>query len=94
MKHQIIGDWSVRAFVTQGDRTGYHVYPVGERSNWAIKATLWPASDGASFVISMNRRPLDARPSLDAALKHVLGILDAKPPQKETTVLPIRSKVR
>jgi hypothetical protein len=75
MKHRIIGNWSVREFLTEGDRKGYHVYPAGERSHWAIKATLWPASDGKCFVISMNRRAMDARPSLDAALEHVLGIL-------------------
>lgn len=75
-RNQIIGNWSVRAFLTEGDRTGYHVFPAGERSHWAIRATLWPASDGACYVISMNRRPMDARPTLDAALEHVIGILD------------------
>ena len=81
MKNRIIGRWSVREFLTEGNRNGYHVYPVGERSHWAIKATLWPASDGKCFVISMNLRPLDARPSLDAALKHVVGLLDAPLPK-------------
>jgi hypothetical protein len=31
MKHRIIGNWSVREFLTEGDRKGYHVYPAGER---------------------------------------------------------------
>lgn len=79
-KHRIIGDWSVRAFMTEGQRVGYHVFPAGERSHWAIKATLWPASDGECFVINMNRRPMDARPSLDAALELVIGILDGTKP--------------
>lgn len=77
MKHRIIGRWSVREFLTEGERKGYHVFPASERSHWAIKATLWPASDGSSFVINMNRRPMDARPSLEAALEHVIGILDS-----------------
>jgi hypothetical protein len=76
MKHELRGNWSIRAFLTDGGRTGYHIYPSGERSHWAIKATLWPASDDKSFVISMNRRPLDARPSRKAALDFVIGILD------------------
>jgi hypothetical protein len=76
MKNEIRGNWSIRAFQTEGDREGYHVFPAGERSHWAIKATLWPASDGKCFVITMNRRPMDARPSKKTALDFVIGILD------------------
>lgn len=77
MKHQIIGNWSIRQFQTEKGGNGYHVFPAGERSHWSVRATLWPASDSKCYVISMNLYPTDARPSLDAALKYVIGILDA-----------------
>lgn len=79
MKNEIRGDWSIRAFQTNGGRTGYHVYPAGERSHWSIKATLWPASDDRSFVISMNRCAMDARPSKKAALDLVIERLNKGP---------------
>lgn len=79
MTHEIRGNWSIRAFQTEKDRTGYHVFRAGARHHWGIKATLWPASDDRSFVISMDRRPLDARPTKKAALDFVIGILDGSP---------------
>jgi hypothetical protein len=92
MKHRIIGAWSVREFLTEGDRKGYHVFPSSERSHWAIKATLWPASDGSSFVIQMNRRPMDARPTLEAALEHVISVLDSSLAMSPDAGLQVRAR--
>ena len=73
---KIIGNWSFRpAATTHG--TSYGVYPKGERSEWSRRASLYPASDGKSYVITMNNKPLDARPSLEEAMRFVVEQLDA-----------------
>lgn len=74
-KNRTMGRWSVRpSESTHG--TAWTVYPKGERSHQAARAHLYPASDGRSYVISMNYRPLDARPTLDEALAAVMGALE------------------
>lgn len=76
MENRIIGNWSIRPSISTNG-TAYQFYPKGERSHWSVKATLYPASDGKCFVISMNQRSLDARPSLDEAIARVIELLDA-----------------
>ena len=76
MKNITIGNWSFRpAASLQG--VSYQVYPKGERSHWSVKANLYPASDGKSYVITTFHQPLDARPSLDEAIAFVVELLDA-----------------
>lgn len=75
MGNTIIGKWSIREFQTNGGRIGYHFFPKGERSHWAIKATLWPATDGKCFIVTFNGKPMDARPSYRDAVALVLATL-------------------
>lgn len=75
MKTRIIGQWSVRPFPTSQGDTAFRIYPKGTRDFWSCRATLWPASDGHSFVIDMPSQRLDARASLDEALDYVIGRL-------------------
>lgn len=41
-------------------------------SDWNTLARLYPATDGASFIVSIERHPFDARPSLEAAMQLVI----------------------
>lgn len=69
MRTIVIGRWSFRPFENQnGHGTGYSIYPKGERSQWAYRGTLSPASDGRCFIISVVGKPYDARDSLQGAL--------------------------
>jgi hypothetical protein len=75
MKNRVIGRWSVReSYTIQG--SAYMIYPKGERSHWSVKATLYPATDGKCFVITVNNGRLDARPSLDEAIARAIEVLD------------------
>jgi hypothetical protein len=75
MKNLTSANWSFRPVLsTYG--ISYSVYPKGERSHWAVKATLYPASDGKTYVVSMSGLPLDARPSLGEAIDLVLRRLN------------------
>lgn len=75
MKNRTIGNLSFRPSKSTNG-TSYSVYPKGERSHWSVKATLYPASDGKSYVITMPNAALDARPSLDEAIAFVCARLD------------------
>lgn len=79
MKNITKGRWSFRPEQSSFG-TSYSVYPKGERSHWSVKAWLYPASDGKSYVITIANCPLDARPSLDEAIDWVVHYLDLAHP--------------
>lgn len=68
-----VNDLSFRPSMTQGRRKpAYTIMPKGERSLWASKGSLYPASDDKTYVVSMSGFPLDARPNLEQAIDLVV----------------------
>ncbi|WP_349004334.1 hypothetical protein [Mesorhizobium sp. CN2-181] len=80
----IIGPWSFRYGTWNQNRSSWTVYPKGERSHWAMKATIYAASDEKTFVVTMYNHPYDARPTFSEAVELVLSWLPAvKEPSHE-----------
>lgn len=75
-KNFVEGQWSFRISQNADDkRRSFDIYPKGERSHMAVRATLNECSDGTTWLFTTRGRRNDARATFAEAKACVLKLL-------------------